>query len=203
MAAPLQYSCLENPHGQRSREGCSPRGLSRTRLSDLAQDSKRKESALLGMVVTQMNARFKTHFTVHLSYVRFAFYTSKKKERLKKGKATKTSLNRRNTRKFSAWFWSVFLYPREFGSYVSDATEARIPRQPRGPTRLPARSELHPQLPGLAAATSRAKTRSPLQALPGRSPLSFFTTNSRVGPDPPPFQTPRLQARGARFRRPF
>ena len=80
MAAPLQYSCLENPHGQRSREGCSPRGLSRTRLSDLAQDSKRKESALLGMVVTQMNARFKTHFTVHLSYVRFAFYTSKKRE---------------------------------------------------------------------------------------------------------------------------
>ena len=79
MAAPLQYSCLENPHGQRSRAGCSPRGLSRTRLSDLAQDSKRKESALLGMVVTQMNARFKTHFTVHLSYVRFAFYTSKKK----------------------------------------------------------------------------------------------------------------------------
>ena len=23
---PLQYSCLENPHGQRSRAGCSPRG---------------------------------------------------------------------------------------------------------------------------------------------------------------------------------
>ena len=24
---PLQYSCLENPHGQRSLAGCSPRGL--------------------------------------------------------------------------------------------------------------------------------------------------------------------------------
>ena len=23
---PLQYSCLENPHGQRSLAGCSPRG---------------------------------------------------------------------------------------------------------------------------------------------------------------------------------
>ena len=23
---PLQYSCLENPHGQRSQVGCSPRG---------------------------------------------------------------------------------------------------------------------------------------------------------------------------------
>ena len=23
---PLQYSCLENPHGQRSLEGCSPQG---------------------------------------------------------------------------------------------------------------------------------------------------------------------------------
>ena len=23
---PLQYSCLENPHGQRSQEGCSPWG---------------------------------------------------------------------------------------------------------------------------------------------------------------------------------
>ena len=23
---PLQYSCLENPHGQRSLEGCSPWG---------------------------------------------------------------------------------------------------------------------------------------------------------------------------------
>ena len=79
--SPLQYSCLENPHGQRSRAGCSPRGLSRTRLSDLAQHSQRKKSALLGMVVTQMNARFKTHFTIHLSYVRFAFYTSKKKKR--------------------------------------------------------------------------------------------------------------------------
>ena len=29
---PLQYSCLENPHGQRSLAGCSPWG--RTRLSD-------------------------------------------------------------------------------------------------------------------------------------------------------------------------
>ena len=85
--SPLQYSCLENPHGQRSRAGCSPRGLSRTRLSDLAQHSQRKKSALLGMVVTQMNARFKTHFTIHLSYVRFAFYTSKKKREAQEGKS--------------------------------------------------------------------------------------------------------------------
>ena len=27
MATPLQYSCLENSHGQRSLEGCSPWGL--------------------------------------------------------------------------------------------------------------------------------------------------------------------------------
>ena len=33
---PLQYSCLENPHGQRSLVGCSPWGRSsQTRLSDL------------------------------------------------------------------------------------------------------------------------------------------------------------------------
>ena len=30
---PLQYSCLENPHGQRSLVSYSPRGLSRTQLS--------------------------------------------------------------------------------------------------------------------------------------------------------------------------
>ena len=33
---PLQYSCLENPHGQRSLEGCSPWGykeLDRTEVT--------------------------------------------------------------------------------------------------------------------------------------------------------------------------
>ena len=41
--------------------------------------SKRRESALLGMVVTQVNTRVKIHLTIHLSFVRFAFYTSKKR----------------------------------------------------------------------------------------------------------------------------
>ena len=37
---PLQYSCLENPHGQRSLAGYSPWGSeSQTRLSDYAQYS--------------------------------------------------------------------------------------------------------------------------------------------------------------------
>ena len=31
---PLQYSCLENPHGQRSLEGCSLRGC---KESDMAE----------------------------------------------------------------------------------------------------------------------------------------------------------------------
>ena len=31
---PHQYSCLENPGGQSSLEGCSPWGRSQTRLSD-------------------------------------------------------------------------------------------------------------------------------------------------------------------------
>ena len=74
---------------------------------------------MFGMVVTQVNARVKIHLTIHLSFVGFAFYTSKKKKkkerRLKKGEATTTSLNRRNTRKFNAWFWSVFLYPENSG----------------------------------------------------------------------------------------
>ena len=39
---PLQCSCLENPHGQRSLEGCSPWGRkSRTRLCDEAQHIQR------------------------------------------------------------------------------------------------------------------------------------------------------------------
>ena len=35
---PLQYSCLENPHGQRSLEGCSPWG--REELDTTEQLSK-------------------------------------------------------------------------------------------------------------------------------------------------------------------
>ena len=31
---PLQYSCLENPHGQKSLAGYSPWGHSQTQLSD-------------------------------------------------------------------------------------------------------------------------------------------------------------------------
>ena len=39
---PLQCSCLENPQGQRSLEGCSPWGReSRTRLSDEAEHTQR------------------------------------------------------------------------------------------------------------------------------------------------------------------
>ena len=40
---PLQYSCLGNPHGQRSLEGYSPRGRkSRTVLSNEAQQNRTK-----------------------------------------------------------------------------------------------------------------------------------------------------------------
>ena len=159
------------------------------------------------MVVTQVNARVKTHLTVHLSFARFAFHTSKKKkkEAAQEGKSDHDIAQQEEHTEVQRLLLECFSLPREFESYVSDAIEARIPRQPRGPTRLAARSELHPPLPGLAAAAaaSRAKTRPPLQALPGRSPLSSSPTNSRVGPDPPLFQAPRLQARGARFRRPF
>ena len=31
---PLQYSCLENPHGQRSLEGYSPRGLKESDMTE-------------------------------------------------------------------------------------------------------------------------------------------------------------------------
>ena len=35
----LKYTCLENPHGQRSPAGYSPRGCKETGLSDLAQQT--------------------------------------------------------------------------------------------------------------------------------------------------------------------
>ena len=31
---PLQYSCLENPHGQRSLEGCSPWGHKESEMTE-------------------------------------------------------------------------------------------------------------------------------------------------------------------------
>ena len=34
MATPLQYSCLENPHGQRSLMGCSPWGHKESDTTD-------------------------------------------------------------------------------------------------------------------------------------------------------------------------
>ena len=33
---PLQYSCLENPHGQRSLEGCSPWGCTESDMTECA-----------------------------------------------------------------------------------------------------------------------------------------------------------------------
>ena len=97
----------------------------------------------------------------------------KKREEAQEGRSDHDITQQEEHTEVQLLVLECFSLPREFGSYVSDAIEARIPSQPRGPTRLPARSELHPPLPGLAAAAaaSRAKTRSPLQALPGRSPL--------------------------------
>ena len=49
---PLQYSCLENPHGQRSLVGCSPWG--------------HKEMDVIGQLRTQLN-----HFSVHLKLIQY------------------------------------------------------------------------------------------------------------------------------------
>ena len=58
-----------------------------------------------------------SYYTLKLRGFCFLHLKKKKKKerRLKKGEATTTSLNRRNTRKFNAWFWSVFLYPENSG----------------------------------------------------------------------------------------
>ena len=37
---PLQYSCLENPDGQRSLTGCSPRGLEELNTAEQLNNSK-------------------------------------------------------------------------------------------------------------------------------------------------------------------
>ena len=36
---PLQYSCLENPLGQRSLEGCSPRGHKESDTTEATEDT--------------------------------------------------------------------------------------------------------------------------------------------------------------------
>ena len=51
---PLQYSCLENPHGQRCLAGCGPWGRRvRTGLRDWALGTGVGEMALERVVVTQ------------------------------------------------------------------------------------------------------------------------------------------------------
>ena len=51
---PLQYSCLENPHGQRSLAGCSPWGLKESNTTEATKHSTYKvmESGDLVMGVT-------------------------------------------------------------------------------------------------------------------------------------------------------
>ena len=59
---PLQYSCLENPHGQRSLMGYSPWG--------------RKESDTTEHLSTQTHSHFVSHFSAgHLGAVREVTFT--------------------------------------------------------------------------------------------------------------------------------
>ena len=42
---PLQYSCLENPHEQRSLAGCSPQGLKESDMTEQLSTSHKNTSS--------------------------------------------------------------------------------------------------------------------------------------------------------------
>ena len=55
----LQYSCLENPHGQRTLEGCSPWGQKESDLTE--QLSAAQHSLLYGPPLTSIHDYWKNH----------------------------------------------------------------------------------------------------------------------------------------------
>ena len=48
---PLQYSCLENPHGQRSLQGCSPLGSKESEITEQQTTHAHKHLTFLGAMI--------------------------------------------------------------------------------------------------------------------------------------------------------
>ena len=91
-------------------------GVSESDTTERLSTAQQKEGVSFardGGYTSEYTRQDPSYYTLKLRA--FCFLHLKKKRRLKKGEATTTSLNRRNTRKLNAWFWSVFLYPENSG----------------------------------------------------------------------------------------